>query len=349
MHVSPFQPMEQSYEISVGEPGEQLRVGIRNLEARQRGLRRVAGAAPARADPSTDGRAAAALSADDDRDAGAHLRERGQAQAQGRTLPPPSAERGAVSARSRGAVHAVLAPDPIGADRAATRPTRAAAKRFGPPDAQLRAAIRVHDPRFYEAVARRRSVGLGESYADGLWDTHDLVALLRIGAREMFRLDPARRRLAPVTRPVQRLAMLPLLNTRRGARRNIAAHYDLGNEMFETFLDSESMMYSSACFEHEDQSLEEAQRHKLERICRAPRAEPRRPPARDRHRLGRPRRLRRARSTAAASRRRRSPASSASTRRAGCAPPASRSGSPSSSADYRDAARAASTSSSRSR
>ncbi len=62
--------------------------------------------------------------------------------------------------------------------------------------------------------------------------------------------------------------MLPLLNTRRGARRNIAAHYDLGNELFETFLDTESMMYSSACFEHEDQSLEEAQRNKLERICR---------------------------------------------------------------------------------
>ncbi len=172
-----------------------------------------------------------------------------------------------MSALSRGAVHAVLARIRSGQIELHETYSRRA-KRFGPPDAQLRAAIRVHDPRFYEAVSRRRSVGLGESYADGLWDTQDLVALLRIGAREMFRLDPARRRLAPVTRPVHRLAMLPLLNTQRGARRNIAAHYDLGNEMFETFLDTESMMYSSACFEHEDQSLEEAQRHKLERICR---------------------------------------------------------------------------------
>jgi cyclopropane-fatty-acyl-phospholipid synthase len=142
-------------------------------------------------------------------------------------------------------------------------------RRFGPEEAPLRAAIEVHDPRFYDALAVRRSVGLGESYADGLWDSPDLVALLRVAAKEMFRLDPARQRLAPLARPIQRLSMLPLLNTRLGARRNVAAHYDLGNEMFETFLDRGSMMYSSAWFEHEGQSLEEAQRNKLERICAA--------------------------------------------------------------------------------
>jgi cyclopropane-fatty-acyl-phospholipid synthase len=141
------------------------------------------------------------------------------------------------------------------------------ARRFGPPHAPLQASLRVHDPGFYEAIARRRSVGLGEAYADGLWDSEDLVSLLRIGAREMFRLDPARRRLALLSRPVHRLSMLPMLNTRGGARRNVAAHYDLGNAMFETFLDTEWMMYSSACFEHRDQTLEQAQRNKLERIC----------------------------------------------------------------------------------
>jgi len=173
-----------------------------------------------------------------------------------------------MSALARGAVHAVLAR--IRSGRVELRETRShSMKRFGPDDAPLRAAVEVHDPRFYDAVALRRSVGLGESYADRLWDSPDLVDLLRIGAKEMFRLDPTRRRLAPLARPVHRLAMLPLLNTRRGAWRNIASHYDLGNEMFETFLDTESMMYSSACFEHEDQSLEEAQRNKLERICGA--------------------------------------------------------------------------------
>jgi cyclopropane-fatty-acyl-phospholipid synthase len=173
-----------------------------------------------------------------------------------------------MSALARGAVHAVLAR--IRSGRVELRETRSRKmKRFGPDDAPLRAAVEVHDPRFYDAVALRRSVGLGETYAEGLWDSPDLVDLLRIGAKELFRLDPARRRLAPLARPIHRLALLPLLNTRRGARRNIAAHYDLGNEMFETFLDTESMMYSSACFEHEGQSLEGAQRNKLERICGA--------------------------------------------------------------------------------
>lgn len=173
-----------------------------------------------------------------------------------------------MSALARAAVHAALARTRSG--RVELRETWARrAKRFGPDDAPLRGALAVHDPRFYDAVALRRSVGLGESYADGLWDSADLVGLLRIAAREMFRLDPARRRLAPLARPLHRLAMLPLLNTRRGAARNVAAHYDLGNELFETFLDRESMMYSSACFEHEGQSLEEAQRNRLERICGA--------------------------------------------------------------------------------
>jgi cyclopropane-fatty-acyl-phospholipid synthase len=173
-----------------------------------------------------------------------------------------------VSALARGAVHAALAR--IRSGRIELREIYSrTAKRFGPDHAPLRAAIDVRDPGFYGAVARRRSVGLGESYAAGLWDSPDLVGLLRIAAREMFRLDPARRRLAPLARPLHRLSMLPLLNTRRGARRNISSHYDLGNELFETFLDAEAMMYSSACFEDEGQSLEEAQRNKLERICTA--------------------------------------------------------------------------------
>jgi cyclopropane-fatty-acyl-phospholipid synthase len=173
-----------------------------------------------------------------------------------------------MSALARGAVHTALGR--VRSGRIELRETHPRTlKRFGPDDAPLSACIEVHDPGFYDSVALRRSIGLGESYADGLWDSPDLVALLRIAAREMFRLDPARRRLAPLGRPIHRLAMLPLLNTRHGARRNIAAHYDLGNEMFETFLDTGSMMYSSACFEHEGQTLEQAQRNKLERICRA--------------------------------------------------------------------------------
>ncbi len=60
-----------------------------------------------------------------------------------------------------------------------------------------------------------------------------------------------------------------MLNTRSGARSNISRHYDLGNEMFELFLDRETMMYSSARFDDPAQTLEEAQRNRLEHICDA--------------------------------------------------------------------------------
>jgi cyclopropane-fatty-acyl-phospholipid synthase len=139
--------------------------------------------------------------------------------------------------------------------------------RFGPPGAELTASARVRSPEVYRRILRDRSVGLGETYAEGLWETDDLLPPLRIAARDVGRLDGLRRRVAPILRPAQRLAHLGLLNTRSGARRNISAHYDLGNEMFEAFLDREAMLYSAAVFEHEDATLEEAQEAKLERIA----------------------------------------------------------------------------------
>ena len=138
---------------------------------------------------------------------------------------------------------------------------------FGPCGAALRAAIDVQDPRFYRTVLRERGIGLGRSYADGWWDSDDLVGVLRIAAREIRRLDPLRHGLAPLTLPAKRLATLGRRNTRRRARNHISAHYDLGNEMFETFLDNETMMYSSAIFDTGGESLVDAQRAKLDRIC----------------------------------------------------------------------------------
>lgn len=138
---------------------------------------------------------------------------------------------------------------------------------FGRDDTGLRATVTVRSPRLYGMLVSGRSIALGESYADGVWDVDDLVALFRIAARELRRSDRLRGRLAPLLRPVQRLGALAVRNSRRGARRNIAAHYDLGNEMFELFLDDDWMMYSSAFFERPEASLEEAQGTKLKRIC----------------------------------------------------------------------------------
>jgi cyclopropane-fatty-acyl-phospholipid synthase len=140
---------------------------------------------------------------------------------------------------------------------------------FGPAGAGLRAAIDVHDPAFYTRLAREHSIGLGSAYADGFWDASDLVAPLRIAALEVGRLDGPRRLVRRLSRPVRRLRGDALANTVPGAKRNIAAHYDLGNELFELFLDRDLMVYSCGLFAREDDSLEQAQRAKLDRVCRA--------------------------------------------------------------------------------
>jgi len=136
---------------------------------------------------------------------------------------------------------------------------------YGAPDAELRVEIRIRDPRAWEATLRG-SAAWGAGYVDGLWDTDDPVTLTRIAAREIPRFDRWRRRLHPVIGPLQHLARLVPRNTRSGAVENIAAHYDLGNDLFAAFLD-ERMMYSCALFERSDSTLEEAQLAKLDRVC----------------------------------------------------------------------------------
>ena len=113
----------------------------------------------------------------------------------------------------------------------------------------------------------RGSRGLAESYAQGLWDSPDLTAVIRLAARNAHRLDRLRMRLAPVLVPLQRARALVLRNTRGRSRRDIAAHYDLGNELFGLMLDP-SMMYSCALFERPEMTLREASLAKLEQVCR---------------------------------------------------------------------------------
>jgi cyclopropane-fatty-acyl-phospholipid synthase len=129
----------------------------------------------------------------------------------------------------------------------------------------LRAVIDVRSERFYRQLLRG-SIGLCESYMDGLWQCDDLVALTRIAALNVGALDRLRRALAPVLIPLQRWARWLARNTPGRSRRRIAAHYDLGNELFALFLDA-TMMYSCAVFETPQATLEEASLAKLERIC----------------------------------------------------------------------------------
>jgi cyclopropane-fatty-acyl-phospholipid synthase len=129
----------------------------------------------------------------------------------------------------------------------------------------LHAIVRVRSERFYSQLLRG-SVGLCESYMDELWECDDLVALTRIAALNVGALDRLRRVLAPMLIPLQRWTRWLARNTPGRSRRRIAAHYDLGNELFELFLDR-TMMYSCAVFERPQATLEEASLAKLERVC----------------------------------------------------------------------------------
>ena len=125
------------------------------------------------------------------------------------------------------------------------------------------ADLTIHDDAFFRRVATRGKLGVGESYTAGEWDSDDLVALLELLLRNAA---PAADRHAGWRRLLE---TRPRVNRRNGflrSRRNIAYHYDLGNDLFELMLD-ETMTYSCAVFEHADEPLADAQRRKYRRIC----------------------------------------------------------------------------------
>src|SRR4029078_13436541 len=124
----------------------------------------------------------------------------------------------------------------------------------------------MHYPESLPGTLVGGETGAGEAYMDGLWSSPDLAALLRLAAREREALALARgwfRFPNPLGRTVaHRLRR----NTRAGARRNIAAHYDLSNDLYSLFLD-ETLTYSSAVFEAPAQSLADVARAKYRRIA----------------------------------------------------------------------------------
>ena len=127
--------------------------------------------------------------------------------------------------------------------------------------------MQVHDARFWSEIAWGGSVGAGEAYMLGYWKADDLAAALRIFAVNSAAMDELETGLARLSAPLRAAMHRMARNTRAGSRRNIAAHYDLGNEFFALFLDP-TLMYSSALFERPGMSLEEASVAKLERLCR---------------------------------------------------------------------------------
>lgn len=126
--------------------------------------------------------------------------------------------------------------------------------------------IRMLDARAYRAIAFGGAVGAGESFAEGWWTTSDLTGVVRLLVQNREALDGLERGWARLVQPVRRAAHALNRNSRRGSRRNIGAHYDLGNEFFAAFLD-ETMTYSSGLFERPDTTLAEASRAKYDRMA----------------------------------------------------------------------------------
>ncbi|OHY82753.1 cyclopropane-fatty-acyl-phospholipid synthase family protein [Marinobacter sp. AC-23] len=128
------------------------------------------------------------------------------------------------------------------------------------------AELIIHDQSTWRDLLTGGSVGAAEAYVAGDWSSPDLVALLRFFTRNIDRMNEFEDRFSWVTKPALKGLHWLNRNTKDGSRKNISAHYDLGNDLFETFLDS-TMMYSSAIYPSSESTLEEAAVHKLETIC----------------------------------------------------------------------------------
>lgn len=126
--------------------------------------------------------------------------------------------------------------------------------------------VEVHDLRTYAAILRYGSEGLGESYIAGWWDCEDIAGLVALLVRNLEPMVSLLDRFgAAVSGPWSALQRLKVPTMHRD-RKNVQAHYDLPGELFELMLD-ETMSYSCAVFEHPGQTLGDAQRAKLDRLC----------------------------------------------------------------------------------
>lgn len=135
----------------------------------------------------------------------------------------------------------------------------------GDPEAPSRCTLVMHSMKAYRQIVFGGSNGSAQAYIDKLWSVDDLTALIRIFVSNRNAIDSMESGLAKFAQYAERSFNRFTRNTRKGSRRNIAAHYDLGNDFFRLFLD-QHMMYSSALYTAED-TLEQASERKLQRIC----------------------------------------------------------------------------------
>ena len=137
---------------------------------------------------------------------------------------------------------------------------------FGDQHSQLKVQLTVHNTAMYKAFALSGSVGAGESYILGHWDCDNLTALIEIFAINQAELDAFEKKFAFFSNIYFRLNHFKNKNSQHGSKKNIVAHYDLGNDLYSSFLSTE-MLYSCAVYPEKEATLEQAQSHKLDLIC----------------------------------------------------------------------------------
>ncbi|BCO19763.1 cyclopropane-fatty-acyl-phospholipid synthase [Alteromonas sp. KC3] len=138
--------------------------------------------------------------------------------------------------------------------------------RFGDDNDELRATVNIKDMSAYRRLLLGGSVGAGEAFMDDLWDSNDVTSVVRIFARNLPTLDKWESKFKWLSMPINKLQHFARRNTRDQAKKNIEAHYDLGNKLYTRFLD-DTMMYSSAIYPDANTSLNAAQNYKLKTIC----------------------------------------------------------------------------------
>ena len=137
---------------------------------------------------------------------------------------------------------------------------------YGKPNETLHALIDIQHIKAYRQLLLGGSIAAGETYMDKLWTTPDLTSVIRIFARNLNFLDTWEDKFKWISLPVHKVQHFLRRNTSDQAKKNIEAHYDLGNRLYTRFLDK-SMMYSSAIYPDPNSTLAQAQQHKLRTLC----------------------------------------------------------------------------------
>lgn len=137
---------------------------------------------------------------------------------------------------------------------------------FGDENTDLKGQIVINDLSFYQDVLANGSIGAAEAFLDSKWTSPDLTKVIQVMARNSMELDKIERNMRWLSKLKNLFLRRKNINSEQGSKRNILAHYDIGNDLYQGFLDT-SMQYSSAIYNDKAQNLSQAQINKMKTIC----------------------------------------------------------------------------------